>query len=242
MMIRELLHSDRRDYMNKIKEIINNFISLDASIKVSIIVFVLAVILGIVFVFSWAIDYYKNKTDKEVNNVNTVSVNGNNASKANSTGNNVSSSNITGNNASSSNIVVNNVSSSDSSGNIASQSISGGTTQQNAESYSSITANNNLRNNLPQLILFTIQPLGSEEVTVCKEMEPKINQIKRDYETKLLVLNMSQTSNPFEIEKYNIQLYPTSIILNSNGVEVKRIEGAWDMDEMVSTLASLGIQ
>ena len=71
---------------------------------------------------------------------------------------------------------------------------------------------------------------------VFKEIFPK-------YENKIILTEIQvQDKNSFneeQIKKYNVTLVPTIILLNSNGQQVKRIEGAVAKEQMDKYLQGL---
>lgn len=71
---------------------------------------------------------------------------------------------------------------------------------------------------------------------IMKEIYPK-------YENDIILTEINvQDSNSFndeQIEKFNVTLVPTIILLDSNGKQTKRIEGAIPKEEMEKCLEAL---
>ena len=84
--------------------------------------------------------------------------------------------------------------------------------------------------NLPQVIKFS-----STMCLECKEVEKIFKEILPKYESKIdytaVIVDSRKDMNNKLIKKYNIQLVPTVIMLNSDGKVCQRIEGAASKDE-----------
>ena len=90
----------------------------------------------------------------------------------------------------------------------------------------------------PQVIKFT-----SSMCLDCQKMTKIFNEIFPKYEgtivlTEIPVQDGSSFTNS-QIEKYNVTLVPTIILIDSNGNQVKRIEGAIEKEEMDNHLKGL---
>ena len=105
---------------------------------------------------------------------------------------------------------------------------SNATTAQTAEN----TANKH------QVIKFT-----SSMCLDCQKMNQIFKEIFPQYEGAIILTEIPvQDSTSFtnsQIEKYNVTLVPTIILLDSTGKQVKRIEGAIEKEEMESYLKGL---
>lgn len=92
--------------------------------------------------------------------------------------------------------------------------------------------------NKPQVIKFT-----SAMCLDCQEMNKIIKEIFPKYQDRILLIEIPvQDGKAFtqeQIKKYNVTLVPTIILLDSNGKQVKRIEGAIPKEEMESYLEGL---
>lgn len=92
--------------------------------------------------------------------------------------------------------------------------------------------------NKPQVIKFT-----SAMCLDCQKMNKIFKEIFPKYEGKIVLTEIPvQDGTSFtnsQIEKYNVTLVPTIILLNASGKQVKRIEGAIEKDEMENYLKGL---
>ena len=90
----------------------------------------------------------------------------------------------------------------------------------------------------PQIIKFT-----STMCLDCQKMNKIIKEIFPKYENKIILTEIHvQDGTSFtneEIKKHNVTLVPTIILIDSNGRQVKRIEGAIDKSEMEKYLKGL---
>lgn len=92
--------------------------------------------------------------------------------------------------------------------------------------------------NKPQVIKFT-----STMCMDCQKMNKIMQEIFPKYEDKIVLTEIhvqdgSSFSNS-EIKKHNVTLVPTIILIDSNGKQVKRIEGAIEKAEMEKCLKGL---
>ncbi len=92
--------------------------------------------------------------------------------------------------------------------------------------------------NKPQIIKFT-----SEMCMDCQTMNQIMKEIYPAYKDKITLIEIpvqDKTSfNQEQIKKYKVTLVPTIILIDSNGKQVKRIEGAIEKDVMDSYLQGL---
>ncbi len=90
----------------------------------------------------------------------------------------------------------------------------------------------------PQVIKFT-----SQMCMDCQTMNKIMKEIFPKYEDKIVLTEIhvqdKSSFNDEQIKKYNVTLVPTIILLNSDGKQVKRIEGAIPKDEMENCLKGL---
>lgn len=89
---------------------------------------------------------------------------------------------------------------------------------------------------LPQLI-----DLGSKTCIPCKMMEPILEELKSEYEGKLDIIFIDVWENPFEGQRYGIQLIPTQIFYDVNGKEFFRHEGFFSKEEILQTFKKAGL-
>ena len=94
------------------------------------------------------------------------------------------------------------------------------------------------KTNRPQIIKFT-----SKMCLDCQTMNKIIKEIYPKYKDKIDLVEINvQDNNPNNdswINKHNVVLVPTIILINSNGNQVKRIEGAIEKEEMEKCLQEL---
>ena len=92
--------------------------------------------------------------------------------------------------------------------------------------------------NKPQIIKFT-----STMCLDCQKMNKIFKEILPKYEGKIILTEIPvQDDSKYtasQIEKYNVTLVPTIILIDSSGNQVKRIEGAIEQDEMDNYLKGL---
>lgn len=90
----------------------------------------------------------------------------------------------------------------------------------------------------PQIIKFS-----STMCLECKEVEKVFKEILPKYEdkityTEIIVDSRNDMKNDM-IKKYNVQLVPTIIMLNSDGTQYKRIESAIPKEQMEAYIEEL---
>lgn len=83
---------------------------------------------------------------------------------------------------------------------------------------------------LPQIIKFS-----SSMCLECKEVEKIFNEIMPKYQDRIsytsIIVDSRKDMNNKLIKKYNISLVPTVVMIDSNGKECKRFEGAVTREE-----------
>ena len=90
----------------------------------------------------------------------------------------------------------------------------------------------------PQIVKFTsVMCLDCQTMNkIMKEIYPKY---KENIELTEINVQDNNPNNDSWIKKYNVTLVPTIILINSNGDQVKRIEGAIEKDQMDKYLQDL---
>ena len=92
--------------------------------------------------------------------------------------------------------------------------------------------------NLPQIIKFS-----SSMCLECKEVEKIFKDILPKYKDKVsyteIIVDSRKDMNNKLIKKYNITLVPTVVMIDSNGKECKRFEGAAEKAEYIEVIESL---
>ena len=90
----------------------------------------------------------------------------------------------------------------------------------------------------PQVVKFT-----SAMCLDCQTMTKVFKEIFPKYNSKIILTEIQvQDKNSFseeQIKKYNVTLVPTIVLLNSDGRQVKRIEGAIPKEQMDRYLQEL---
>ncbi|MFI3301052.1 MAG: thioredoxin family protein [Candidatus Gastranaerophilales bacterium] len=91
---------------------------------------------------------------------------------------------------------------------------------------------------MPEMIKFT-----SSMCMDCQTMNKIIKDVFPAFEDKIVLTEIHvENKNSFndgKIKEYNVTLVPTIVLLNSDGTQVQRIEGAISQDEMTKYLESL---
>ena len=109
--------------------------------------------------------------------------------------------------------------------------------------YMALTASNSTtakttENGKPQVVKFT-----SAMCLDCQTMNKVFKEIFPKYNNEIILTEIQvQDRNSFsdeQIKKYNVTLVPTIILLNSNGQQVRRIEGAISKEQMDKYLQEL---
>ena len=92
--------------------------------------------------------------------------------------------------------------------------------------------------NKPQIIKFT-----STMCLDCQEMNKIMKEVFPQYKDRIVLEEISvqdgKSSTNAKIKKYNVTLVPTIIMIDSNGKQVRRIEGAIPKEQMIMYLEDL---
>jgi thiol-disulfide isomerase/thioredoxin len=75
----------------------------------------------------------------------------------------------------------------------------------------------------------------------CTKMDPVIEEIKAKYGPKLSVVSIDGDQDRSAVRHYGVSMYPTTIFLDSRGSEVDRGSGYGTKDDVMSSLAKLGL-
>ncbi len=89
---------------------------------------------------------------------------------------------------------------------------------------------------LPKLIDF-----GSMMCIPCQEMAATLEEVKREYEGRVLVVVVDVYDNYQLAEDLGIQVIPTQIFYDAAGKEVFRHVGVMTKDEIVAQLKLMGV-
>ena len=92
--------------------------------------------------------------------------------------------------------------------------------------------------NKPQIIKFT-----STMCLDCQEMNKIMKEVFPQYKDRIVLEEISvqdgKSSTNAKIKKYNVTLVPTIIMIDSNGKQVRRIEGSIPKERMIMYLEDL---
>lgn len=91
----------------------------------------------------------------------------------------------------------------------------------------------------------TIYYFYSDTCPYCREMAPVTASVKKAYEGRINFETLEGTSERVISlhQKFQVRGYPTYVILNGEGEEVTRLEGAgWTLADFDEALAAAGVQ
>ncbi|MHC4753348.1 MAG: thioredoxin family protein, partial [Planctomycetota bacterium] len=89
---------------------------------------------------------------------------------------------------------------------------------------------------LPRLV-----DLGADKCIPCKMMAPILEELKKEYEGRLIVEFIDVWKNPAEAPKYGIKLIPTQIFYDVSGKELFRHEGFFSREDILSKWKEFGV-
>ena len=84
--------------------------------------------------------------------------------------------------------------------------------------------------------------LGADKCIPCKKMTPILEELKSEYEGRLIVDFIDVWKNPDKAPKYGIKLIPTQIFFDASGKELFRHEGFYSKADILSKWAELGVE
>ena len=90
---------------------------------------------------------------------------------------------------------------------------------------------------LPRLL-----DLGSKQCVPCKQMEPILAELGRDYAGRMEVVFIDVRENRQAATDYGIRLIPTQIFFDAEGTELSRHEGFFGRDDILGTWLAHGIE
>lgn len=99
------------------------------------------------------------------------------------------------------------------------------------------TAKGDAAKGLPRLV-----DLGADKCIPCKMMAPILEELKGEYEGKLIVEFIDVWNNPDEVPKYGIKLIPTQIFFDASGEELFRHEGFFSKEDILAKWKELGVK
>jgi len=74
------------------------------------------------------------------------------------------------------------------------------------------------------------------ECPFCQEMEPIVEDLKSEYEPKIdkfEIINVKTSEGMDKVEEFGVFLTPTFVLLNADGDEMDRINGAAKKEDMI---------
>jgi len=83
--------------------------------------------------------------------------------------------------------------------------------------------------------------LGADKCIPCKMMAPILEELKSEYEGRLIVEFIDVWKNPAEAPKYGIKLIPTQIFYDASGKELFRHEGFFSREDILSKWKKFGV-
>ena len=83
--------------------------------------------------------------------------------------------------------------------------------------------------------------LGADKCIPCKMMAPILEELKSEYEGRLIVEFIDVWKNPAEAPKYGIKLIPTQIFYDASGKELFRHEGFFSREDILSKWKEFGV-
>ena len=90
---------------------------------------------------------------------------------------------------------------------------------------------------LPRLV-----DLGAGTCIPCKQMAPILEELKKEYEGRVIVEVIDVNENPKEADKYGIRVIPTQILFDADGKEVGRHEGFITKEDLVKAFEQVGVK
>ena len=83
--------------------------------------------------------------------------------------------------------------------------------------------------------------LGSKTCIPCKMMKPVLEELRRDYEGRLLVEFIDVNADPDRAKPYGISLIPTQIWYDASGKELTRHEGFISKEDILAVFVKHGL-
>ncbi len=99
-----------------------------------------------------------------------------------------------------------------------------------------VTAKVDASKGLPRLV-----DLGADKCIPCKMMAPILEELKSEFEGRLIVEFIDVWKNPEEAPKYGIKLIPTQIFFDASGKELFRHEGFFSREDILSKWKEFGV-
>ncbi len=93
------------------------------------------------------------------------------------------------------------------------------------------------RSGKPALVKF-----GSKGCIPCEMLAPILEELRKSYAGKCIVLDVQVREEPILAARYVIESIPVQIFLDKNGNEFFRHVGFWPKEKLVEKLAQMGVQ
>lgn len=90
---------------------------------------------------------------------------------------------------------------------------------------------------LPRLV-----DLGAGTCIPCKEMAPILEELKKEYEGRVIVDVIDVNESPKEASKYGIRVIPTQILFDAEDKEVGRHEGFIPKADLIKAFEQVGVK
>jgi len=84
--------------------------------------------------------------------------------------------------------------------------------------------------------------LGADKCKACKDLAPILEQLRKEYEGRVVVDFMDVWKNPEAGKPYKIRVIPTQVFFDAEGKEVWRHEGFLPKADFVAKFAELGVK
>ncbi|MHB8125412.1 MAG: thioredoxin family protein [Desulfitobacteriaceae bacterium] len=91
--------------------------------------------------------------------------------------------------------------------------------------------------NLPRLV-----DLGAGTCIPCKQMAPILEELKNEYEGRLIVDVIDVYESPKEANKYGIRVIPTQILFDADGDAVWGHEGFIPKEDLIKAFEQVGVK
>ena len=84
--------------------------------------------------------------------------------------------------------------------------------------------------------------LGADKCIPCKMMAPILEELKTEYEGRLMIEFIDVWKNPGAGREYQIRVIPTQIFYNEKGEELFRHEGFYSKEDILGKWKEFGIE
>jgi len=87
----------------------------------------------------------------------------------------------------------------------------------------------------------TFIELGADRCIPCKAMQPIMREIAQEYKGTIQVVFYDVWKTPKYAKDYGIQMIPTQVFIDKNGIEIFRHIGFYAKDEIIKMLKEKGV-